>query len=108
MSGTLPADAPRAGAEIVKPRSRNPRLGIACPEAGCTGEFAQRVSGEGKTFYGCTNYPACRFTTRFRPVAVACPLCGQPYLELRKYRSREVLTCPFPACRHKQPYRGEA
>ena len=100
------ADNLAAPADNMTPKRRNPRLGIACPEPGCTGQFAERVSGEGRTFYGCTNYPACRLTTRFRPVAVVCPLCGQPYLELRKYRSREVLICPFPGCRHKQPYRA--
>ena len=103
----MPAGGLPARADFMTPKRRNPRLGIACPEPGCTGQFAERVSGEGRTFYGCTNYPDCRFTTRFRPIGIPCPLSGQPYLELRKYKSREVLTCPFPGCRHKQPFRSE-
>ncbi len=35
-------------------------LGVKCPE--CGGEVVVRRSKKGKRFYGCSNYPKCRFT----------------------------------------------
>jgi DNA topoisomerase-1 len=37
--------------------------GVACPQAGCGGELVERRA-RGRHFYGCSKYPACRYTTR--------------------------------------------
>ncbi len=41
--------------------------GVKCPEAGCGGELILRRSYRGRSFYGCSNYPKCRFTSRDLP-----------------------------------------
>ncbi|MDP8266130.1 MAG: type I DNA topoisomerase [Candidatus Aceula meridiana] len=41
--------------------------GIDCPEDGCTGELVERRSRRGATFYGCSCYPKCTFTSRRLP-----------------------------------------
>jgi DNA topoisomerase-1 len=40
----------------------------------CGGKLAEkRARKGGRTFYGCTNYPNCDFTTWTRPIPMACP-----------------------------------
>jgi DNA topoisomerase-1 len=49
------------------------KLGVKCPD--CGGEIVQRVSKKKRTFYGCANYPKCKFITSFRPLPRPCPRC---------------------------------
>ena len=51
------------------------KIGVPCPK--CGGELVQRRSrGKGRTFYGCSRYPACDFLVNQRPQAEPCPECG--------------------------------
>jgi len=50
------------------------KLGIPCPQ--CGGELLEKKTRRGRTFYGCSNWPACNFTTWKRPLTVRCPHCG--------------------------------
>jgi DNA topoisomerase-1 len=77
--------------------------GVVCPEDG--GGLAERKSRFGKSFFGCVNYPNCKFAAWDRPIPGPCPQCGKPYL-LQKYSKREG---PFIACPDKEcGYRREA
>ncbi|MDR2484345.1 MAG: type I DNA topoisomerase [Treponema sp.] len=52
----------------------------ACPR--CGGDIiARKTRGRGKEFYGCANYPACDFITRFKPINQNCPKCGHFMVE---------------------------
>jgi DNA topoisomerase-1 len=73
-------------------------LGIACPEPGCTGELVERRSKRGRTFYGCSAYPGCKFVVWQRPVSEPCPKCGAPFVTTRMTRGRMVLTCIKEGC----------
>ena len=77
-------------------------LGIACPEAGCTGELVERRSKRGRTFFGCSAYPACKFVLWQRPVAEPCPSCGSPFLTERTARGRTTRACVKEGCGFKQ------
>ena len=37
--------------------------GVKCPEPGCGGDLVERRA-RGRTFYGCSRYPTCRYTAR--------------------------------------------
>jgi DNA topoisomerase-1 len=50
------------------------KIGVKCPEDG--GEIVAKRSKRGKTFYGCSNFPNCRFTSWSRPLPEPCPNCG--------------------------------
>mgnify|MGYP005840035221 CR=1 FL=1 len=50
------------------------RLGVPCPQ--CGGELLEKKTKRGRTFYGCSNWPACNFTTWKRPLSARCPHCG--------------------------------
>ncbi|MBI4593051.1 MAG: topoisomerase DNA-binding C4 zinc finger domain-containing protein, partial [Candidatus Rokubacteria bacterium] len=77
-------------------------LGIACPAAGCPGELVERRSKRGRTFFGCSAYPNCRFVLWQRPVAEPCPKCGAPFLTERTSRGRTVRICAKEGCGFKQ------
>jgi len=49
-------------------------LNVKCPKDG--GDIAERRTKRGRIFYGCTNYPACDFTSWSRPLEMPCPNCG--------------------------------
>ena len=77
-------------------------LGIACPEPGCAGELLERRSKRGRTFYGCSAYPGCKFVLWQRPVAEACPKCGASFVTERAARGRLVRTCVREGCDFRQ------
>ena len=57
------------------------KTGARCPE--CGGELVRRISKKKKVFYGCSNYPKCRFAVNLRPVSRACPSCGKLLVQYR-------------------------
>ena len=50
------------------------KTGVSCPRDG--GDMLERRSRKGRSFYGCSNYPKCDFTTWTRPLVQPCPQCG--------------------------------
>jgi DNA topoisomerase-1 len=79
-------------------------IGIPCPQDGCGGELTERRSKRGKPYYGCANYPTCKFVVWQRPVAAPCPKCGAPFLLARAARGKRHLACWREGC----DYRREA
>lgn len=87
------------------PECRNTRpisTGVPCPELGCDGELVQRRSKSGRTFYGCSRYPVCRYATWDQPVAKACPQCGSKILLISSTQHDGIrLLCPAKGCSYK-------
>ncbi|MBQ1388444.1 MAG: type I DNA topoisomerase [Clostridia bacterium] len=50
------------------------KLGISCPK--CGGDIIIRRTKKGKIFYGCGNFPNCRFASWSEPTEEKCPKCG--------------------------------
>jgi DNA topoisomerase-1 len=75
--------------------------GVVCPEDG--GGLAERKSRFGKSFFGCVNYPNCKFAAWDRPIPGPCPQCGKPYL-LQKYTKRDgaFIACPDKECGYRR------
>lgn len=46
-----------------------------CPR--CGGDVIQKKSKKGHPFYGCSNYPECKFMTWDEPTSEVCPQCGK-------------------------------
>lgn len=68
--------------------------GTRCPNEGCTGEVIERTTKTGRTFYGCSLYPDCKFSSWQLPINMACPKCGNLYLVAKTGESAEELKCP--------------
>jgi DNA topoisomerase-1 len=77
-------------------------IGIPCPQEGCGGELTERRSKRGKLYYGCANYPTCKFVVWQRPVAGACPKCGAPFLLARANRGKRYLACWREGCDYRR------
>jgi len=89
------------------PKCKNTRpltLGIPCPMEGCDGEIVERRTKRGRTFYGCSRYPDCDFSTWDRPVGKSCPSCGFKLLTERVSKDGTV-TLRCPSC--KEEFRDE-
>jgi DNA topoisomerase-1 len=48
------------------------KTGAHCPR--CEGDLLERRSRRG-VFYGCSNYPNCKFLVNRRPLPEPCPEC---------------------------------
>jgi DNA topoisomerase-1 len=69
-------------------------IGVKCPQC-ADGELVEKKARRrGNTFYGCSNYPKCEFTSAYKPVAEVCPQCNSPYLLEKHLKSGSVLVCP--------------
>ena len=77
--------------ECKHTKSFQVKLGVNCPE--CGNELLQRVNKKKRTFYGCSNYPACQFATNFRPLPQPCPQCGG--LLVQRGRQAGCLKCGY-------------
>jgi len=77
-------------------------IGMACP-LGCGGQVTERRSRQGKTFYGCSSWPTCDFTSWDRPVDEACPDCGNAWLVEKAGRKEgPVVACPHRECGYRR------
>src|SRR4030042_1891571 len=50
------------------------KMGVLCPKDG--GDLVERKTRKGRTFYACSNYPTCDFTSWKKPLKTPCPACG--------------------------------
>ncbi len=58
------------------------KTGIPCPQ--CSSELVERVNKKRKTFYGCSNFPNCKFATSYKPLSQPCPDCGKLLVVYRR------------------------
>ncbi|MEN6444453.1 MAG: type I DNA topoisomerase [Candidatus Cloacimonas sp.] len=77
--------------------ARPKTLGIKCPECG-KGELTAHKSKKGRPFYSCNRYPECKFIINDKPLPIACPKCGNPYL-VEKYSSEKGKYKMCPKCK---------
>ena len=50
-----------------------------CPN--CEGKIVEKPTRKGKVFYGCNNYPACKFALWDKPTGEKCPDCEKLLVE---------------------------
>jgi DNA topoisomerase-1 len=67
-------------------------LEVPCPK--CGGDVAVRKNKRGDTFYGCTRYPKCDFTSNQKLVNETCPKCDSAYLVEFANAEGTFLICP--------------
>jgi DNA topoisomerase-1 len=82
-------------------------IGVKCPECK-EGDLVEKRARKGNTFYGCGNYPKCKFTSAHRPIAEKCPSCGSEYLVEKNLKAGPVIACPNKECDYERPAPPEA
>jgi DNA topoisomerase-1 len=82
-------------------------IGVKCPECK-EGDLVEKRARKGNTFYGCGNYPKCKFTSAHKPIAEKCPSCGSEYLVEKNLKAGPVIACPNKECDYERPAPVEA
>lgn len=77
------------------------KIGVKCPSCD-NGEVIVKKSKRGKVFYGCSNFPNCRFATWGKPLNKTCDLCGSIYVE-KNMKSGLVEVCSNSNCENSKP-----
>ncbi len=72
-------------------------IGVKCPDCK-DGDLVEKRARKGNTFYGCGNYPNCKFTSAHKPIAEKCPACGSEYLVEKNLKAGPVIACPNKEC----------
>lgn len=62
------------------------KVGVACPQCGAL--IVQKRTRKGRTFYGCSSYPKCEWTSWARPLQAPCPTCGGMLVEAGRDRAK--------------------
>jgi DNA topoisomerase-1 len=76
--------------------------GINCPVKDCQGAIVTKKTKRGKTFYGCNQYPDCKFALWDKPAPQKCPECGAEFMvEKSTKKEGSFLLCMNQECRHK-------
>ncbi len=86
------------------PECRNSRpilnkIGVKCPDCH-EGDVVEKRTRKGRrrTFYGCSRYPECGFTSWDKPTGERCPVCGDILVEAGKDGS---VKCRNAACDYR-------
>lgn len=77
------------------------KIGVKCPSCD-NGEVIVKKSKRGKVFYGCSNFPNCRFATWGKPLNKTCDLCGSIYVE-KNIKSGLAEVCSNSNCENSKP-----
>lgn len=72
------------------------KIGVPCPQCH-QGEIVERRSKKGRTFFGCSRYPECDFSSWNKPVDVACPRCGHYLVEANRRGQVKCPNCHYEA-----------
>lgn len=70
--------------------------GVKC--LACGGDIIQRKSRGGRIFYGCTNYPECKYVSWDKPIEEKCPVCGTQMAEKKQRNGETHKLCPNADC----------
>ena len=76
-------------------------IGVKCPLCK-EGDLVEKKARKGNTFYGCGNYPKCKFTSAGKPLAENCPSCGSEYLVEKTLKAGPVVACPNKECDYER------
>ncbi len=76
---------------IVEKKAPEVLPDVPCPE--CGGGIVERKSRRGK-FYGCANYPKCKFISTYEPTTKKCEADGCGYVMAKRVlRKKEIFEC---------------
>lgn len=79
--------------------------GVPCPL--CEKPVIERKTKSGRTFFGCSDYPTCKFISWNKPLNETCPACGS-YMVEKKYKNKPAVhECSNAACTTREGQKKE-
>ncbi len=76
------------------------KINVKCPSCE-DGEVVRKRSRKGREFYGCSNYPECKFVSWNEPVAEKCPNCGE-YMVIKRNKKAVKIVCSNKECGYER------
>lgn len=76
------------------------KIGVKCPDCE-TGDVIERKTKKFKTFYGCSEFPACNFMSWHKPVDKKCPKCSKYMIEYKTKKKHEY-KCTDKTCGYSE------
>jgi len=68
------------------------KAGVKCPDCG-DGDIIERTFKRFRKFYGCSNYPKCKFMIWDRPIPEKCPKCGADFILEKWKKTGTIIYC---------------
>lgn len=75
-------------------------LGLDCPDCE-KGQIVERKTKKLKPFYGCSEFPECKFVSWDKPIDEKCPKCSS-ILVYKKTKKKEIIKCHNTDCDYKE------
>ena len=75
--------------KYIKKENKQTEKEIICKCPKCEGNIIVRKTKKGKEFYGCDNFPKCKYASWYKPTGDKCPKCN----DLLVIKNGEVI-CP--------------
>lgn len=88
-----------SNAECKFTKNINEVVGV-CPD--CGGEIVKKRSKTGKLFYGCSNYPTCKFASWDIPLNEKCPTCGKYLIKKYQKGGGVLIRCSDLLCKYSR------
>ena len=82
-------------------KSIQKETGVACPECK-KGQIVERRSKKGRKFFGCNQYPDCKFTSWYPPAKTPCPECGSLRVLKKSKAKGEYIACTRQDCSYEE------
>ena len=81
--------------DFPKCRGKGPKPeGRPCPIENCDGTLKARRGKGRRIYYGCSNYPDCRFTFNGVLIPLPCPSCRFDYIQAVLKKNEITISCP--------------
>lgn len=80
----------------IKPIEKS--TGVKCNQCE-KGEFIEKKSKKGRTFYACNKYPKCKNALWSKPVGENCPECKSPLV----FGAKNTIRCSKKECGYSRP-----
>ena len=74
------------------------KIGVKCPQCE-KGDIIERKSKRGRIFYGCSEFPKCKFASWSKPINERCPECNS-LLTHKINKKSEKLQCINKDCKY--------
>ena len=71
-------------------------IGVPCPL--CEKPIVERKTKTGRFFYGCSDYPTCKFVSWNKPTGELCAVCGSFMVEKKNKTQPAVVLCSNTEC----------
>lgn len=76
------------------------KIGVKCPKCE-SGEIVERKSKKGRVFYGCSEFPTCRYVSWGKPIDEKCPNCDN-LLAHKINKKSEKIVCTNKDCKYSR------